>query len=617
MSAQSDIASGVNCTFQAAPDKFLSAQARAQREVFQRTQQFQQSAAYAGKSAAPSDSISHRNFIDDEIFSKLATQNVQPATLSTDAEFFRRINFDLTGRLPASADVRAFLTNTDPGKRDALTDQLLASPQFNDKWTLWLGDLLQNNITQATAAVARQVDGRNTFYQYIYWSVVGNKSLHDIAFESLAMGGSNYDLLTGASNFIIGGSITGGPAQDTYDGMLVRSATAFLGMSHYDCLLCHNGAGHLDQLSLWGKQTTRVDAERMAAFFSRTRLNRYPAPTPPAGQVSPDPYYNSTSIADATAGSYDLNTNYGNRPNRVGFGTTKTLTPVYHYTGATPADANWRAAFAQNLVNDPMFARNMVNRLWKAMFNLGLVDPVDQLDPDRLDPNYPPPDPWTFQATHPVLLEKLAKYFVDSNFDLRGTLRLIAQSNAYQLSSRYNGDWNTQYVPLFARHYPRRLDAEEIHDAIQQATGVFNKYTVQDYADPFQWAIQLPDTTEPRNNGAVANFLNSFFRGNRDTTQRSQATSILQQLNLMNDNFVMSRTRVTASPTLQAISKITDNSALLDELWLTFLSRTPTDSERTRALTYLQKATTATARNTTIEDLAWACINKLDFIFSY
>src|SRR5260370_42075294 len=115
--------------------------------------------------------------------------------------------------------------------------------------------------------------------------------------------------------------------------------------------------------------------------------------------------------------------------------------------------------------------------------------------------------------------------------------------------------------------------------------------------------MHRPDTAETRNNGAAANFLNSFFRGNRDTTQRSQAVSILQQLNLMNDNFVVSRTRVAASPALLAISKISDNSALLDELWLTFLSLTPTDYERAHALSYLQNATPSTAMNTTSVDI--------------
>src|SRR5579864_6772062 len=343
--------SGANCTFQASPDRFLSAQGRIREQVSQAAQRFQKSVAALGaKPAAATAPLARRNFIDDEIFNKLASAKVQPAQLTTDEEFFRRINLDLTGRIPSPDDVRAFKASTDPGKRDAAIEQLLNSPAFNDKWTMWLGDLLQNNAGQATAAVNRQILGRNAFYGYIFWSVAGWKPLNLIAFESISGAGENYDLATGASNFILGGSVTGGPAQDSYDGMLVRSATSFLGMGHYDCVLCHNGRGHLDQISLWGSQTTRMDAESMAAFFARARLNRYPTAD------TSEYYYNSMVVTDAiTTAGYDLNTNYGNRPNRVPYGTTKTLTPVYQYTGATPTDQNWRNAFAMLLIGDPMF----------------------------------------------------------------------------------------------------------------------------------------------------------------------------------------------------------------------------------------------------------------------
>src|SRR6202011_3941166 len=241
--------SGANCTFQASPDRFLSAQGRIREQVSQTAQRFQQRVAtMATTPAAANAPIAHRNFIDDEIFNQIASAKVQPARLSTDAEFFRRINFDLTGRIPSADDVRAFAANTDAGKRDAVIEQLLNSAAFNDKWTLWLGDLLQNNVAQATAAVNRQIAGRNAFYGYIYWSVAGWKPLNLMAYESITGSGENFDFATGPANFILGGSVTGGPAQDSYDGMLVRSATSFLGMSHYDCVLCHNGRGHLDQI---------------------------------------------------------------------------------------------------------------------------------------------------------------------------------------------------------------------------------------------------------------------------------------------------------------------------------------------------------------------------------
>jgi len=215
-------------------------------------------------------------------------------------------------------------------------------------------------------------------------------------------------------------------------------------------------------------------------------------------------------------------------------------------------------------------------------------------------------------------------------------IKTIAQSSAYQLSSRYDGQWTIDYVPLFARHYPRRLMAEEIHDAIVQASGVMPQYSWQlvngntvaqgtaqnllPKSDPVSWAMKVPDTTEPRfinsaANGSATNFMNSFSRGNRDTVRRSQSGSILQQLNLMNDNtIVLSKLKVAVSPTLKELAKLKDNGELVDELWLSFLSRKPSSAERLKAVTYLTKAA---SRNTAIEDLAWVAVNKVEFVFSY
>jgi len=216
------------------------------------------------------------------------------------------------------------------------------------------------------------------------------------------------------------------------------------------------------------------------------------------------------------------------------------------------------------------------------------------------------------------LLEKLAAELGRSNYSLNDFLRTLVRSSAYQLSSRYAGDWKLEYVPLFARHYPRRLEAEEVNDAILKATAVPNKMLVQGWDTPFDWAMQLPEPLEPRNNaGNAYNFMSAFLRGNRDTQQRSQAGSILQQLNLMNDQFVLNRNKVAASPALKAIAAESDNNQTIDDLWLIFLSRKPTDAERTEALTALTKTANASQRNAAVEDLAWVLINKLEFVFSY
>lgn len=608
-------ASGQNCTWIAAPDETLNQAARARRDAYERTLAFTRSttARQPVRNASP-ESMKVTSFIDEEIFRKLAAEGLQSAALATDEEFFRRINLDLTGRIPTPSDIRAFVADSDPKKRDALIDRLLFSPEFVDKWTVWLGDTLQNAATAQNRS--QQIEGRNRLHEWIRASIDEGKSWRDIAFQMVAAQGNNYDRETPGANFILRGFAPMGPAQDSYDLLLVKTASTFLGLGHYDCLLCHNGRRHLESVSAWGTRTLRLDAYRMAAHFSRLTMQGYP------GNDAANFYTNSFTILNRASGTYDINTNYGNRPNRVpltidGKSTTN-LTPVYRNGKA--ASGEWRESFVKAMIDDPMFARNYANRVWKAMFNLALAEPVDGLDPDRLDPSVEPPAGWTYQASHPWLLEKLAQAVRDNDYNLRETLRLIARSTAYQLSARYEGDWDMTKAPLFARRIPRRLDAEEVHDAIVKATQLPTAYTVGGWIEPVSWAMQLPEPVEPRSNGTVAGFLNSFNRGNRDTLQRSQDGSILMWLNIMNSTVVTNRTKATgttASPYLVAMAAAKDNEAVVDDMFLAFLSRKPSDYEKGVALKALVKATTPAARATAVEDLAWVLINKTDFLFSY
>ena len=603
----SALASAAECTYRVDPGQFRNAGSRSTNAIYQRTLQAAK-ALPALKAEAPTSEATPRSFIDEEIFRKLASNNVAAARLTTDEEFLRRVSLDLTGRLPAPTDIRRFLADDSAAKRDALIDRLLASSAFTDRWTIWFGDLLEN--ASYPAQFDRREEGVGAYQNWIRNAVGKGSPVREMAYSLVTASGNHFDAATGAANFPITGKTSMGPSQDTYDNMLVKSATMLLGMAQYDCLLCHNGRGHLDQINLWGAGRTRLEAQRMASFFARLNMPSRNVPTT-------DFYHFSFDVSDRTSGTYDLNTNNGNRPNRVPVGDVKSLTPVFRETDAVPSDANWRAAFANLVWRDRMFSRNFANRLWREMFGMGLAEPFDMLDPDRLDPKNPPPAPWSLQATHPELLEKLADSFADNDFDLRGFLRLLVQSNAYQMSSRYDAAWTIDSVPLFARHYPRRLMAEEIHDALTLATGIPGSYRVKNVTTPVTLAMQLPEPAEPRSDGNVASFLNSFLRGNRDSQPRTHDLSILQRLNIMNDGFVLNRLKVPASPTLQTIAKISDDSAVVEEVFLLFLARMPGDAERQNALTYLGKAQNAADRNGLIEDLAWVCVSKAEFLFSY
>ena len=590
--------SGENCTFTANPDEFLLREERTIADVHARAMK------YAGKAAtktANAGDLPWRNFVDEEILGRLEREKIPAAALTTDAEFVRRIYLDLAGRLPKPAEYREFVGSTDVAKREALVDRLLNSPDYLNRWSTWLGDLVQNNRTAFN--VNQNVNGRNTMYDYLRQTVVNDKSMRDLAWELIATGGNNYD--SGPANWSVRTITPGGPAQDRYDTAFIRPATIFLGLGHYDCLTCHNGRGHLDILSAWGRNVTRMEAYKMSAFFSRLNITGRNVP-------ATDMYSGSFDITDRTTGTYDLNTTFGNRPNRLRVGNTLNVTPEYR-DGKTPRNGQpWREAFADSLTADPMFAKNIVNRIWKQLFQLGLAEPVDSLDPARLDPDNPPDAPWTFQTQHPVLMKRLAEHFVATNYSLRETIRAIVLSTTYQLSSRYDGNWSIDYVPLFARHYPRRLEAEEVHDVLSQGSGNWANYLPQGFAATVQSAWALPDTTEP--GGGAGTLMNTFLRGNRDTAVRRGDGSILQSLTMMNDAFIRDRIRNASSPNVRAVVAITDNNAAVEELFLWYLGRTPTESERTKALAALSRANTAALRISSIEDLAWVLVNKTDFL---
>jgi hypothetical protein len=154
------------------------------------------------------------------------------------------------------------------------------------------------------------------------------------------------------------------------------------------------------------------------------------------------------------------------------------------------------------------------------------------------------------------------------------------------------------------------------------STGILARYHIRtstSYEPDFiQWAGQLtgavlPEETDP----GTREFLNSFFPGDRNLFFRNSAGSTLQQLNLLNSPFVTDRVRVSASAVLASLSALNQNGNVLDELFLRFLSRLPSTVERAQGMEILNQATDRAARDAAIEDLAWTCINRMEFILQH
>ena len=569
--------------------------------------------------------------IDSYIWADFKAQNITPAPTTTDWEFVRRITLDLTGRIPTPQAVLTFVASTDPQKRSKLIEQLLAAPEWIDKWTMYYGDLLKNTDQFPSTGLRRFPSGRNAFYQYIHDSLANAKPYNQMVNELLTVAATN-TYQTGNANWLVGGWISNGPVQDTTDQMTANIADTFLGVSNVNCLLCHNGRGHLDTISLWAANTTRYQAWQLASYVSHTQLARgYPDTT------NTNVYY--WSVQDNTKGytnDYTLNTTTGNRPARVAPAGCKSSQPCYYvppqyiFNGDTPKSGeNYRQALARDITGDFQFARAAVNYLWAYFFGQGIVDPPDSFDPARLDPNNPPPAPWTLQPSNAKLLNALATHFIQSGYDLKSTMREIVNSNAYQLSSRYNGTWSAAYQNYFARKYVRRLWAEEVADAVMQSSGTFPLYKYTGFTDSgyptYSYMMQNPDVVSAPSDGTMSPFLDSFLRGNRDDQPRKQDGSILQALNLMNSPIIEQRLATTGTNASQLLVKNLGlgNTDLVNTLFLSILSRYPTPLELLQSLCQLgtpengMSCPVPSNRTSTVQDLVWSLYNKVDFVFNY
>ena len=318
-------------------------------------------------------------------------------------------------------------------------------------------------------------------------------------------------------------------------------------------------------------------------------------------------------MEDNVTGGYQLNTTSGNKTPRQPINGQSNVPPAVLLTGETPRSGEaWRDAYARILIANPQFARATVNDLWKEMFGMGIVEPVNAFDLSRQDPNNLPAGA-TLQPTHPNLLTLLANEFAADKFDLRSTLRTIALSNAYQLSTTYTpGPWSETWTPYFARHLAHRLTAEEALDAIVTATNVPVSFNVNGIGT-VNAAMKLPDTVESARN-TYGRFLDEFGRGDRDTDARSNDTSIAQALSLMNDQTVVVNRvhRATANSTVaKVLASTTDPGSIADQLYLATLSRYPKADERQMAITFLRAGTLAQRA----EDLQWVLLNSLEFVF--
>jgi hypothetical protein len=489
------------------------------------------------------------NYIDKLVDVKLQRVKSEPAPLCSDADFLRRVYLDLTGLAPTPDAARAFLADTKPSaeKRAALIDQLLQSPEFDDHWTYKFADLLQVNRKFLGDK------GVQAFRAWIHDSIAQNKPYNKFVQEIMTASGSSYEH----------------PAAN-YFRVIRDSSTAtenvtqlFLGV-RFSCNKCHD-----HPFERW----TQNQYYQLGAYFAQVGFK--------AGQGGDEQVY------DRTDGEV--------MHPKTGVAVTPTF-PV-SYGPVHPASNARRAALAEWLTSpqNPFFAKSMTNRIWSYFLGRGIIDPVDDIRNSNPPVNGP-------------LLDALTTEFVKSGFDLRHLMKTIVQSRVYQ-SSISTTKWNADDRINFSHQTPRRLTAEQLLDAISQATGSTPAYQGVPAGTRAQ---QLPDTQVAGGGG----FLDLFGRPARESPcecERTSEVSLGQALNLMNGSTISDAIIDKNGRLSKLVAGTTDDRKVIEELYLATMSRFPTKVESEMALKHITKSKD---RLEGAQDVMWALISSPAFLFN-
>ena len=283
--------------------------------------------------------------------------------------------------------------------------------------------------------------------------------------------------------------------------------------------------------------------------------------------------------------------------------------------GRLSPDKDPREVFADWLTcpKNPWFTRNIANRVWSWLLGHGIIH-----EPDDIRPDNPP--------TNPELLAYLEQELIAAHYDLKQLYRLILNSQTYQLSSiprtdKPEGEVNFSHYPL------RRLDAEVLIDALNEITGTTEKYS-SPIPEPFTFIPEEQRSIALADGSITSSFLELFGRPPRDTgleSERNNRPSAAQRLHLLNSSHIQRKIEQGSGLRSLMQSKASPRE-VATRLYLTILSRFPTDKELKIVAAYTQPAGSAKGgagqsggakgREAAV-DLAWALINSAEFLYRH
>ena len=541
-----------------------------------------------------------RNEIDLFISARREDAGLQSAPPADKRTLVRRAYFDLLGLPPTVGEMDEFLKSESPDAFAKLTDRLLASPHYGERWGRhWLdvaryGDSSGGDENHLYPLAYRYrnyvIDALNGDVPYD-WFIQ-----EQIAGDLLPTGDGvrrHYDRVTATGFLALGVKILNerDPEKkraDIVDEQIDTLGRAILGLT-LGCARCHDHK--FDPVSA-------TDYYALAGIFHSTdlkdRVVKLGALPVGNGRSNNKVGVQETRKVMAVAEGTVRNVKIHIRGSHLTLGKEvprRFLQVMERQPRFLPADQSGRLQLARWLTRPDAAAgglasRVMANRIWHWHFGRGIVGTPNNFGAKGDRP------------THPLLLDYLACRFIRADWSIKSMHQMIMLSSTYQMSAQ-NAATNAARLDPENRSYwhfkRRRLEAEEIRDTLLLHAGRLNrslggaspKVKSQDLSPAdlmknrrFYETFRRRSVYLPVVRTNVDKFLTllDFPNAGAPVGERDTTTVPTQALMMMNSPFVIQQCQFVAQSIL-ADERLASHAVRIRQLYLRLFSRLPVETE--------------------------------------
>ena len=569
--------------------------------------------------SAPPSSLEVARSVDKSLWGDAIESSVP---LADDATFLRRVMFDIVGRPATPGEITSFGLNPSENRRTEMIADLLKSPEYGQNWSRYWRDAIFRRATNMRAGIVRPAFG-----DWMADELNNSHGWDKIATSLLTASGPVND--NGATALIF--------AHDgTAEEVAAEASRLFLGIQ-IQCANCHDHpwdswkrnqfheftaffprvSVQRDRKSdnMFDYEITSVNSDRSrnpaASQFLLTRADRnkdkviteQEAKGSPLARIFNGPAKDVIDKnGDGKLSIEEIIT--AQPPERPGQGSAehympdladpasqgKKIDPAFFLTskkiasGLSDLDRREQAAEFVTSINNPWFARAVINRIWYEMTGTAFYLPIDDIGPDR-------------ECTHEATLKILSDGFVANKYDLKWLIQTISSTRTYQRAPNASAEG-------FAKCEPMRLRSDQFYAAQCQTLGVTSLPLRLSEGRRSPYEMQKLDQGREE-------FSRIF--GFDPSTPRDELTgSIPEALFMMNSQLLSRTIESGASGNLinRISSSVLADEDIISELYLSAVGREPNTAEISIAMNHLSSGSGV---RDGLEDLLWALLNSPEF----